>query len=471
MASLSDIDLPALVQLIGYPGIFAVIFLESGVFFGFFLPGASLLFIAGILAAAGIFNIWLLAPLVGAAAILGDNVGYWFGSKVGAKLFSRPDSRFFKQAYMDKTRIFFEKYGTRTIVFARFVPIVRTFAPILAGIGGMNYRLFFIYNVIGASVWASGVVFLGYTVGSKVPNAEIYITPIVLTIIAVSCIPLIIHWSRREHVPRVKRCPKAAIFDIDDTLTESFKPPSSRIVEKLRNLLDLIPIALMTATGFPRIEKEFLPLLSKSPHLSRLYLFPNSTAECFMWREGAWKRVYGYELTEEERGRIKKAFEESVAETGVLEGMQPRGEQVIDRRAQIAFAALGLEAENEEKKSWDVDKTKRTVLKKVLDKKIPDFEILIGGRTTIDITRKGINKAHGVRWLGKHLDLKAKEMLYVGDALYPGGNDAVVIPTGIQTLSTASPEETETIIDDILKVCSAVQETSVSATTGSTKNT
>jgi len=154
--------------------------------------------------------------------------------------------------------------------------------------------------------------------------------------------------------------------------------------------------------------------------------------------------VYNNELTEGERVRIKRAIEESVAETGALKGVVPHGPQMIDRGAQIAFAAIGIDASDESKKSWDVDKTKRKKLRKTLRKKIPGFEILIGGRTT----------THGVRWLSRHLDIKPKEMLYVGDALYPGGNDAAVIPTGIRTISTSGPVETESIIDDLQKACS-----------------
>ena len=446
-------ELTSLVQLIGYPGIAAIIFTETGLFFGFFLPGASLLFTAGIVSAFGFFNIWLLLLIVIIAAILGDNVGYLFGAKVGMRLFSRPDSHFFKQKHVDQTRIYFEKYGTRTILLARFVPIVRTFAPILAGVGGMNYRIFFIYNVLGAFLWAGGITFAGYLIGYKIPNAEGYLTPILLGIIALTFIPLIVHWWRREKVSRVKICPRIAIFDLDDTLTESFKPPKPEIVEKIKALLELMPVAIMSAAGFRRIEREFLPTLSKSPFASRLYLFPNSTAQGFLWKEGTWTCVYNNELTEGERVRIKRAIEESVAETGALKGVVPHGPQMIDRGAQIAFAAIGIDASDESKKSWDVDKTKRKKLRKTLWKKIPGFEILIGGRTTIDITRKGIDKAYGVRWLSKHLDIKPKEMLYVGDALYPGGNDSVVIPTGIRTISTSGPAETESIIDDLQKTC------------------
>ncbi len=453
MPFIPDIDLLALVQLIGYPGIATIIFLESGVFFGFFLPGASLLFISGVLAESGIFNIWILLPLVGIAAVLGDNVGYWFGAKVGIKLFTRPDSRFFKQSHVDKTRIFFDKYGRSAVLLARFVPIIRTFTPILAGVGGMNYRVFFFYNIVGASVWACGVTLLGYFVGSKIPSAEQYITPIVLVIIAITCIPLALQWFKKGKVARIKSCPRAVIFDVDDTLTESFKAPKPQIVEKVKKLLDIMPVAIMSAAGFPRIEKEFLPILTTSPHVSRLYVFPNSTAQCYTWDGSTWNQVYDNKLTDEERDRIKNAIEEGVKETGILEGVTPVGQQIIDRGAQIAFAAIGIEATDENKKSWDVDKSKRTKLQKFLRHHIPEFEILIGGRTTLDVTKKGVNKAFGVRWLSEKLDMKPKEMLYVGDALYKGGNDGVVIPTGIQTASTNGPEETETIIDDIQIVC------------------
>lgn len=469
MEFLPDIDLTAIVQLIGYPGIFAIIFTETGLPIGFFLPGVSLLFASGVAAAFGFLNIWVLVPLVIVAAILGDNVGYLFGTKVGVRLFTRPDSRFFKQAYVDQTRIYFEKYGTQTVLLARFVPIVRTFTPILAGVGAMNYRVFFFYNVIGAFLWAGGITLAGYLVGDIFPQAQEYITPIILVLIAITCIPLIPYVWKRKPIRRISKCPRVAIFDIDDTLTESFKPPSPHIVEKLSKLLDHIPVAIMSAAGFQRIEKEFLPMLSKSPHAARLFVFPNSTAEGYVFQNGAWMRAYDNELTEEERARIKRAIEESVTETQVLSDVTPTGIQVVDRGAQVAFAALGLEAPDEDKKSWDVDKTKRQKLQRALRRRLPDFEVLIGGRTTIDITRKGINKAYGVRWLSKRLEMKPREFAYIGDALYRGGNDAVVIPTGIKTYSTRGPEETERLIDELIESCAVLDQPS--ANTGAAKNT
>jgi membrane-associated protein len=185
-----------LVKLIGYPGLFAVVFLESGVFFGFFLPGASLLFTAGLLASKGFFNVWALIPLLMLAAILGDNAGYWFGNKVGAPLLER-NTRFFRHEHLEQARIFYERHGVLAVVLARFVPIARTFAPIVAGMAEMRYRLFLFYNVVGALLWAAGVTFLGFYLGEKVPFVGRYLTPIILVIIGITCIPIIWHAYKR----------------------------------------------------------------------------------------------------------------------------------------------------------------------------------------------------------------------------------------------------------------------------------
>lgn len=178
------------IEYVGYPGIFLIIFAESGTIVGFFLPGASLLFTAGLLAAKGIFNPWILIPTVTVAAILGDNAGYWFGNKIGIKLFTRPDSRFFHQEHLRKTQHFYEKYGTKAIIMARFIPIVRTFAPIVAGIASMNYRKFMICNLIGAFLWATGVTSAGYFLGERFPIIQEYLTFVVLAIIAITLMPL-----------------------------------------------------------------------------------------------------------------------------------------------------------------------------------------------------------------------------------------------------------------------------------------
>ncbi len=182
-------DLVSIIKIGGYLGLFAIIFAESGLFFGFFLPGDSLLFTAGFLASQGYLSIVPLVVLLFIAAVSGDAVGYWFGRKVGPKIFTRPKSFFFNPEHIVKTSQFFETHGPKTILLARFVPIVRTFAPIMAGIGGMQYKTFARYNVVGGFVWAVGMTTLGFAFGQRVPNAEKYILPIVLTILVISFIP------------------------------------------------------------------------------------------------------------------------------------------------------------------------------------------------------------------------------------------------------------------------------------------
>ncbi|MFA7302728.1 MAG: VTT domain-containing protein [Candidatus Paceibacterota bacterium] len=187
-----------LVSTLGYAGIALFVFAESGVLLGIFLPGDSLLFAAGLLAAGGFFSIGPLVLLVVLAAVVGDSVGYWFGRKVGTSLFSRPDSRFFKQEYVRRTEAFYEKYGGRALVLARFVPIVRTLAPILAGVGSMNYRQFVLFNAFGGLLWGAGVVLLGYFLGILIPNSGDYILPISLGIIVLSVLPIALDFIRNK---------------------------------------------------------------------------------------------------------------------------------------------------------------------------------------------------------------------------------------------------------------------------------
>ncbi|MCW2614369.1 MAG: associated Golgi protein [Frankiales bacterium] len=178
-----------------------VVFVESGLLVGFFLPGDSLLFTAGLLInTQEILPLWLVVLTVPMAAIAGDQVGYLIGRKAGPRVFNRPDSRFFQQKYVDKAYGYFEKYGARTIVLARFVPIVRTFAPVVAGVSRMNYRTFVTYNVIGGVLWGAGVVLLGYFLGGVefvAGNVEV----IILAIVGISVLPIVFEVIRaaRQH--------------------------------------------------------------------------------------------------------------------------------------------------------------------------------------------------------------------------------------------------------------------------------
>lgn len=175
----------------GLIGIFGIIFAESGLLVGFFLPGDTLLFAAGMFASRGYFPIALLVIGGIVAAVIGDNVGYWTGKKLGRKLFHREDSTFFKKEHLNKAERFYTKYGLVAIIIARFVPAVRTFAPVVAGTADMRYKLFFLYNVIGGILWITSVSLLGYFFGPLIPDIDRFLMPIVLCIVGVSFLPLL----------------------------------------------------------------------------------------------------------------------------------------------------------------------------------------------------------------------------------------------------------------------------------------
>ena len=198
-------DLIAVIKAAGYVGLFAIIFAETGLFLGFFLPGDSLIFVAGFLASQGFFGPVTLAVILFVAAFTGNMVGYEFGRRVGPKLFSREDSLLFRKDHVTKTKKFYDKYGGKTVMIARFVPIVRTFAPILAGVAEMKYAVFFAYNIAGAALWTIGLVILGYVLGTRVPNIDKYLLPIVLVIVVVSVLPGVWHLYRdRQEMIREK---------------------------------------------------------------------------------------------------------------------------------------------------------------------------------------------------------------------------------------------------------------------------
>jgi phosphomannomutase len=250
-------------------------------------------------------------------------------------------------------------------------------------------------------------------------------------------------------------CPKAALFDLDETLAESFKPPLPGMIECLKKLLDLIPVGVITGRTFSWVEPDFLPLMTDSPHIDRFFAFPESSAQCLQWDGSAWKPLYAFVIAEKERARIRAAIEESVAETNILEGLPRFGERFLEKSGMVSFACLGYQVPADMKYSWDPDNKRRKILQAAIAEKLPDLEVSMGGATTIDVTEKGQDKTHGVRWLSEHLHVPIPDMLYVGDALYEGGNDFVVIETGIQTKQTSGPEETLRMIDELLKACAS----------------
>ncbi|MEU1617735.1 VTT domain-containing protein [Streptomyces sp. NPDC005722] len=197
------LDPDYLISSAGLIGLLAIVFAESGLLIGFFLPGDSLLFTGGLLVAGGKLDypIWLVCVLVWIAAVAGDQVGYLFGRKVGPSLFRRPDSRLFKQENVEKAHDFFERHGAKSIVLARFVPIVRTFTPVIAGVSRMNYRVFVTYNVIGGLLWGVGVTLLGYWLG-QIAFVHEHIELILIAIVLLSVVPIAIEFLRARSASR-----------------------------------------------------------------------------------------------------------------------------------------------------------------------------------------------------------------------------------------------------------------------------
>jgi membrane-associated protein len=196
------VDPKHLIEAFGTVGLFAIVFAESGLLFGFFLPGDSLLFTAGLLASQGHLNFPVILVGCFVAAVVGDQVGYLIGQRSGPRMFNRPDSRIFKKEHVVRAQHFFDEHGSKTIVLARFVPIVRTFTPVLAGVGRMHYRTFVTFNVLGGLLWAAGVTTLGYVLGTTVPSIDRYLLPAIAVIVLLSVLPVLIEVRRNRNRPK-----------------------------------------------------------------------------------------------------------------------------------------------------------------------------------------------------------------------------------------------------------------------------
>ena len=191
-------SLDDLIRWGGYAVLVGIVFTETGLLVGFFLPGDSLLVTAGLVAAAGGLNIWWVNSLLIVAAIVGDSVGYAIGARLGPRLFTREQSLLFNPRHVERTRRFYECHGAKTIVIARFVPIIRTFAPVVAGVGQMRYRRFLVYNVAGGVGWVTSMTWMGYLLGRAVPNIADYIHIVVIVVIVVSMIPIVVEILRER---------------------------------------------------------------------------------------------------------------------------------------------------------------------------------------------------------------------------------------------------------------------------------
>ena len=247
--------------------------------------------------------------------------------------------------------------------------------------------------------------------------------------------------------------PRVIAFDLDGTLAESKQRVSAEMGELLHDLIGHMPVAILSGAGFPQFQKQVFPSLAPDTRLEHLFIFPVNAAQCFVFRDGAWKPQYDHAFTPAEKEEILTELNAALKEVGLdVEPAQLWGVRIEDREAQISFSPLGQQAPVDAKQRWaEAYSAKRRQLYGLLLGKLPNFAVAMGGMTTIDITRKGITKAYGVRRLSELARIPIEEMLYVGDALDEGGNDSVVLETGIPTHAVFGPHETETFIESILE--------------------
>ncbi|MDQ0395628.1 HAD-IIB family hydrolase [Labrys monachus] len=240
---------------------------------------------------------------------------------------------------------------------------------------------------------------------------------------------------------------KLVVFDLDGTLAESKSPVDAEMAGLLRDLLAVAKVAIISGGDWPQFEKQFLSNFP-AEDLSGLSLLPTCGTKFFHFEAG-WKPLYSEDLGADEKRRIIDALEDAFTRGG-FHPEQVWGQVIEDRGSQITMSALGQQAPVAAKAKWDPDFTKRKLLKTFLDETIPDFSVRMGGATSIDVTRQGIDKGYGIRKLRDRLGIAIEEMIFVGDALFPGGNDYAAKEAGVDSIRVRDPEETKRIIETII---------------------
>ncbi|MSU56426.1 MAG: HAD-IIB family hydrolase [Candidatus Taylorbacteria bacterium] len=243
---------------------------------------------------------------------------------------------------------------------------------------------------------------------------------------------------------------KLVVFDLDKTLAESKQPMDDEMAELVRRLLDIKKVAVISGGSFKQFQKQFVPKLT-SGKLEHLSLFPTCGSAFYRFENGEWKNVYTEVLPTEEKADIFKAFDSMFKEYGFQIPETVHGELIEDRETQVTFSAHGSTAPLHIKETWDPDRSKRLRMIELLQKHIPHHEIRTGGTTSIDVTRKGIDKAYGIIQMERHLGISRDEIVFVGDDLGPGGNDHPVIATGVANIEVTDPEHTKRIIRSIIE--------------------
>ncbi|MGB8265262.1 MAG: HAD-IIB family hydrolase [Candidatus Velthaea sp.] len=237
------------------------------------------------------------------------------------------------------------------------------------------------------------------------------------------------------------------VFDIDGTIAESKSPIDAEMGTLLSGLLDAVAVAIISGGDFPQFKKQVVDRLARHERFDRLYLLPTCGTKFFRYDDG-WHELYSEDLSAEQKRKIIAALKTAVAASGVHPA-QVWGELIEDRQSQITYSALGQQAPLDAKKAWDPDFAKRKKIKALLDVSLPEFSVRLGGATSIDVTLPGIDKAYGIRKLRDTLAIPISQMVYVGDALFPGGNDYPVRGTGAVCIEVRDPHETKRVIEAI----------------------
>jgi len=242
---------------------------------------------------------------------------------------------------------------------------------------------------------------------------------------------------------------KLVVFDLDGTLAQSKSALDDEMAKLLAALSNVAKVSIISGGDWPQFEKQVLGHLPSTGKLEQFYLLPTCGTKFFEYKNGAWQKLYSEDLSPEQKKKITSSLEQAVKETG-FQPKQTWGELIEDRGSQITYSALGQQAPLDAKKTYDPDFEKRKKIKAVLDKLIPEFSVALGGSTSVDVTLPGIDKAYGMHKLKEVLKIDFSEMLFVGDALFPGGNDYPARTTGTDCVQVRDPEETKRVIETVV---------------------
>jgi hypothetical protein len=247
---------------------------------------------------------------------------------------------------------------------------------------------------------------------------------------------------------------KLIVFDLDGTLTESKAALDAEMATLFGGLLGIVKVAVISGGNWPQFQKQLLAYLPHDERLKNLSLLPTCGTKFYQYT-GDWKKIYSEDFTDDEKKKIISSLKQVIGSSG-FKIEKVWGETIEDRGSQITFSALGQQAPIEEKKKWDADFTKRKKMKVLLDKLIPEFSVRLGGTTSVDVTKPGIDKAYGIRKLRDTLGITIDEMIFIGDALFPGGNDYPAKEAGVVSIQVRDPNESKRVIEAIIACLAGV---------------